>query len=223
MKRFLIIGSAIVVVAVAVVVVWVFVFRGGGPAVAQDWNGADLKSAVAPHGDHIQVTGEPGLGTTEGEVSFSGTYDYRIETGSSGVTHVTGKFILEGADAGSSILVVAYSGSPGDPTLPSNLQQEFDMGRIFSGVTMRYIDYAQVSSGQVWLLQNDTGSSFGDVYVFAPGHVNVKFENPPSMSSGERLVLPDVTLPKESIEWNVSPPSSIDPWIEGALYPGSAY
>jgi hypothetical protein len=214
---------AIGVLMLAGVLVWFFAFRG--TPVATDWAGADLESVVAPYGDHIYITDEGGLsGSTEGGISIGGRYDYHIEAGPPGVTQVTGRIILEDADAGSSILIVAYSGRYGDPTLPYNLRQTFDVDHIYGyDGTMTYIDYVQVSSGQIWLLQDSSGLPFGDLYIFAPGYVNVKFENPPSIDPGERIVFPDIMLPKESIEWNVAPPQSIDCFIMCALYPRVAY
>lgn len=220
-KNILLPIGVVLIAALAGVLVWVFAFRG--TPVATDWAGADLKSVVAPYGDHIYITAEGGLGATEGEVCLGGSYDYHIEAGPAGVTQVTGRVILKDAGGGSSILILAYSGRPDSPILPYNLRQTFNTDHICPYVTMTYIDYAEVSSGQIWLVQDSSGLSFGDLYIFAPGYVNVKFENLPSIDPGERIVLPDVTLPKESIEWNVAPPRNIDCFIICALYPHAAY
>jgi hypothetical protein len=204
-KNILLPIGVVLIAALAGVLVWVFAFRG--TPVATDWAGADLKSVVAPYGDHIYITDEGGLGATEGEVCLGGSYDYHIEAGPEGVIQVTGRVILKDAGAGSSILILAYSGRPDSPILPYGLRQTFN----------------QVSSGQIWLLQDSSGLSFGDLYVFAPGYVTLKFENLPSVAPGQRIVLPDVTLPKESIKWNVAPPGDIDCFIICALYPHAAY
>ena len=184
---------------------------GTAPIVASD--------AAVPYGNYIYAVGtDVGLsGSQPGCVGGTGTYDYHMENGKGGVEQAIGRVYLEGAPSGTDILVVALGGSHLDPSLPLDIQEAFNTNiYLYSN---GYVDYTIVESGQSWLLQSER---LGDTWIIAPGYVKVKLEGVPS-EIGKKTVIPDITLPKEWVDWEIPPPSGCFWWVRWALYPGSAY
>ena len=186
-----------------------------------EWQTAHIvaRNAAVPYGNHISINIPSfGLsGSQPGRVGGIGWYDYRFETGQEGVEQVTGKVYLENAPPGMDILVVAYGGSYLDPSLPQYIQEAFNTNLYL--YSNSYVDYTIVESGQSWLLQDE---GIQDVFIIVPGYINVKLENIPG-EIGNKTVIPDLTLPKEWVDWEIPPPSGCWWWVSWALYPGSAY
>lgn len=175
--------------------------------------------SAAPYGNHIYAVGtDIGLsGSQDGLVGGTGSYDYHIENGQEGVEQATGKVYLENAPTGTDTLIIMPAYSPPGQPIPQDIQEAFNTDLRLE--TNNCYDYEVVESGQSWLLQDE---GISDVFIIAPGYVEVKLENIPG-EIGKNTMIPDITLPKEWVYWESPPPSGCGWWVSWALYPQSAY
>ena len=199
--------------------------NGSETVLPTQWYDVEWSSIDKPQGQHISITDNGGLASEDGEISLGGGYDYHIEAGQPDIYSMSGKVTLVGSSNQSSILVWSYGGFATDPELPSVIKQRYNIASRYSYISARYVDYVEVTSGETWILTSTDG--FGDIYilVYDPDkeYVYLKYENPPGFNEGERLLLPDVTLPQESVQWTVAPPETMEWFIRCALYPDSEY
>jgi hypothetical protein len=188
------------------------------------WNTYIHASEVAvPYGNHIYAY-ETEVGISSrflGRVNgHSGYFDYHREDGEEGVEQASGRVYLEGAPLGTAILIIspAYYGTRGQ-LLPQDIQEAFNTDFYLDDCEY-YYDYEVVVSGQSWLLQSR--EDLDSIVAISPGYVVASFENP-AFGTGERIVLPDVTLPEEWVVWDSPPPVGVDWYTWWALYAQSAY
>jgi hypothetical protein len=205
--------------------VYAYFISGPTPTpTANWWNTYIHASEVAvPYGNHIYAFGtEVGIsGSFLGRVQgHNGYFDYQRGDGQEGVEQASGRVYLEDAPLGTAILIIspAYYGTRGQ-LLPQDIQEAFNTDFYLEDNEHCY-DYEVVVSGQSWLLQS--AEDLDSIVAISPRYVVVSFETP-AFGTGERIVLPDVTLPEEWVDWDAPPPAGVDWYTWWALYAQSAY
>jgi len=130
---------------------------------------------------------------------------------------VAGKVLLQDAPPKMTILVVSCSSTFNSPVLLDQIRRAFNTDRIIP--SDRYVDYTLALNGQRWLLE---GKSLGDIYIISPGYPVLVFDGIPA-ERDKRLELPDITLPKNKVEWEVPPPPGTWWFVRWVMRPRYAY
>jgi hypothetical protein len=164
-----------------------------------------LAKVPMPWGQGLTVESEAGISGSEAYAIVGlGKYGYLPQSNAQSTYEnhkLEGRVFLEGN--GDAPILVVSPGCTGDsPPLPLQIQQQFPYVGVWGGSNR---GYTVARPGEEWLLTY----SCQDVYIIAPGYATVKLENTPT-KDGEMLVLPDIWIPKENIQWLKSPPE--DGW-----------